>query len=170
MAYRCLQALTAALAITNLSAISPLAQEVPNLSGTWTLVPLTKEPHDAGFAPQGRKFTVVQDASTITITTTLNFGDSQTKRTYRLDGSETRQSVKTGPKETSAQTATAKWRDHTLVITTEWTFHKRTVTYLLDKTGGLIVTGSTTLLHKRDDQLTVSTTGPFTRAYRRDSK
>ena len=61
--------------------VSPAAQDKPSFAGTWKLSdPTTPEP----FTPT--VMTVVQDATTLTVTTTSQMGEYKTS--YRLDGSE----------------------------------------------------------------------------------
>jgi len=77
---RALHALFACLMLIGLSG-SPAAQDKPNFVGTWKLSdPAAPE----AFTPT--VITVVQDATTLTVTTTSQMGAIKT--TYKLDGSE----------------------------------------------------------------------------------
>jgi hypothetical protein len=77
---RARHALFVCLVLIGLS-VSPAAQDKPSFAGTWKLSdPTTPEP----FTPTA--MTVVQDATTLTVTTTSQMGEYKTS--YRLDGSE----------------------------------------------------------------------------------
>ena len=147
------------------AAPTTLSPATPDLSGRWVLVPISARSDDAGFAPLGREFTVVQGPSTLTVTTTAQFGNSHTTLTYDLTGSERQQATTIG-REVRTTVSTAQWKGNALIIITTWSLHRRTVTLSIDK-DRLVVSSETSLLSKKNGQLVVSTIGPFVRAYER---
>ena len=137
--------------------------------GAWTLIPLSNDPYDAGFAPLGRRVVIDQNTKSIAFITTANFTDLQSARAYKLDG-PSKKTIDTGPNETREETSTTAWKEDTLVITTEWPLHRRVQTLRLDSHGQLIATAETSLLTDRGGRLVVSTIGPNERSYKRAEK
>jgi len=159
----------AALVLAGVFTAGPLNQAPLDFSGAWTLIPLSNDPYDAGFAPLGRRVVIDQNAKSIAFITTANFTDLQSARVYKLDGSS-KKTIDTGPNETRDETSTTAWKEQTLVITTDWPLHRRVQTLRLDSQGQLIATAETSLFTDRGGKLVVSTIGPNERSYKRAEK
>lgn len=97
------------------------AQAKPDFSGTWTLASSTApdsaaNPGRASDLMFGMKAVVVQNATTLTITTTRS---SRSDRfVLSLDGSESRNTYKESASRTWALVSRAKWVNNTLIIST----------------------------------------------------
>lgn len=120
------------------------AQDKPNFSGTWTLVPDPNAPATGGRGGGGglgQAATITQDDKTLTVTRTTQQGEVKT--VYNLDGSESKNmmSMRGGQVE---QVSKATWDGNTLKITTNFTMGENAVTtnqsFALDATGQLIHT------------------------------
>jgi len=81
----------------------------PDLSGSWSVSPTD----GLGYSPFGARFTVKQDASTITIAT-----DRETV-TYRLDDSKTPRTTRTVDGRTWTRISRARFVTAALLVTTE---------------------------------------------------
>src|SRR6185436_8730552 len=114
--------------------------------------------------PGGPSVTITQNSRTIAIRS----GTGPTL-TFRLDGEATRREEKTAGL-THTLTSRAVWADSRLTITEERQGWKRQLTYWLDVARSeLSIKTSTTLLYTRSGELTVSTIGPWTRVYRKQT-
>ena len=137
-------------------------QDRPDFSGKWAGIPGETIPADL---PNNKSLCLDQDREHFTVGC-----DPKTRLTYRLDGAVTKREERI---EGVLRTITAKaaWVGSKLAITEEYTFTKRETIYSFTETGAgkLTVTGSTTMLHERGGALSVSTIGPFTRAYKKSS-
>jgi hypothetical protein len=113
-------------------------QSAPNLAGKWTLVPDSTAA--GGFPGLGTEAVIVQDATTLTITRTTQFGEF--KSVYRLDGTESKNTLNFGgnPME---QVSKVKVDGGKLTITTSMNIAgtpSETMTSLeLDASGALLV-------------------------------
>ena len=96
------------------------AQDKPNFSGSWTLVPDPNAPTGGrgGGGGLGQAATITQDAKTLTVTRTTQQGEVKT--VYNLDGSESKNmmSMRGGQVE---QVSKATWKGKELLITTNFT-------------------------------------------------
>ena len=89
---RTLTAVMSTVALALLAASGAFAQQRPDFSGTWTLVPQPASAAPAGGGPSGRgggvnapqQLTLTQDAKTLTISWTQG---GKTTETLNLDGS-----------------------------------------------------------------------------------
>ena len=121
------------------------AQDKPNFSGSWTLVPDPNAPTGGrgGGGGLGQAATITQDAKTLTVTRTTQNGEVKT--VYNLDGSESKNmmSMRGGQVE---QVSKATWKGNELLITTNFTMGENAVTttqsFVLDATGQLIHTNT----------------------------
>jgi hypothetical protein len=142
----------------------------PDLSGTWTLVPITAGASDPGGAQLGRTVKIRQTDTDLTMSMNGNFSDSELTRTYRITGT-TQETINTnGSKETRVETSTLKLTEKSLVITTNWTFHEKVTTLTLTGPNQMSVTAVTKVLTTRGGEMTMGTIAPPTRIYRRDPK
>jgi hypothetical protein len=129
---------TAVLAAVAVWAAAIAAQTVPGFAGKWTLVPDAAAA--GGFPGLGTEAIIVQDATTLTITRTTQFGEF--KSVYKLDGTESRNTLNFGgnPME---QLSKVKVEGTRLTITTSMNIAgtpSETVTSLeLDPSGALLV-------------------------------
>ncbi|HVZ20361.1 MAG TPA: type II toxin-antitoxin system HicA family toxin [Vicinamibacterales bacterium] len=97
-----------------------VAQTMPDFAGTWTLVPDPNAPDGPGFGGLGTAATIVQDAKTLTVTRTTQFGEI--KSVYNLDGSDSKNSI-TGPDGSSFDLVSkAVWNAGHLDVTTTGDF------------------------------------------------
>jgi len=120
------------------------AQDKPNFSGSWALVP---DPNAAatggrgGGGGLGMAATVTQDAKTLTVTRTTQNGEVKT--VYNLDGSESKNMMNARGGQVE-QVSKAAWEGSTLKITTSYTMGENAITttqtFALDATGQLIHT------------------------------
>ena len=110
---------TAAMVLTT---VSVLAQEKPNFSGTWTLVPAEGAAAGGGRGGRGGRgglgqtFTATQDASTLKIERSM--GGNTMTLTYNLDGTESKNRMARGRGGEMEQVSKASWDGDKLVITT----------------------------------------------------
>lgn len=121
------------------------AQDKPNFSGTWTLVPDPNAPAPGGRGGGGglgQAATITQDDKTLTVTRTTQQGEVKT--VYNLDGSESKNmmTMRGGQVE---QVSKAAWGEgNKLVITTNYTMGENAVSttqsFALDASGQLIHT------------------------------
>jgi hypothetical protein len=137
-----------------IAAAPALAQDMPNFSGSWTLV---ADPNAAGGggggggggrgggggAGLGQAATLTQDAKMLTVTRTTQNGE--VKMTYNLDGSDSKNMVM-GRGGQTEQVSKATWDGTKLVISTTLMMGENTVTRTqtmsLDASGQLMVTVS----------------------------
>lgn len=102
-------AIAGVLAIcTTASARLPRLSPHPDLSGSWSVA----STEGLGYSPFGARFTVRQDASTITIQS-----DRETV-TYRLDDSENARTTQTATGATWRRVSRARFVQHALLVTT----------------------------------------------------
>jgi hypothetical protein len=131
-------AMAAAAALT----ATLVAQATPNFAGTWKLVPeATTGPAGAGRAGGlGTEATIVQDATTVTITRSSQIGEF--KSVYKLDGSESRNTLNFQGNAIDSL-STTKWDGGKLIVNTKMDFSGNLVqvsmTMSLDSSGNLIV-------------------------------
>jgi hypothetical protein len=130
-------AIAAAAALT----ATVVAQTTPNFAGTWKLVPDATASAGAGRAGGlGPEATIVQDATSLTITRFTQMGEF--KSVYRLDGSESR-NVLDFQGNSIDQLSTTKWDGGKLIVNTKMEFSGNLVevsmTMALDASGNLIV-------------------------------
>ena len=144
------------------SRLPPVIQSPAAFSGRWLPVPGASQPTDL---PAGRPFTIIYDQTTLSV-----LPESGPPATYRLDGSETTSAIKTEDGTMRTTTSVIRWSGAKLVVTTRDGLSKHEIVYALadSDSGHLAVTESTTLLHTRLGALKVSTTGPFTRVYKKE--
>jgi hypothetical protein len=132
-----------------IAAAPALAQDMPNFSGSWTLV---ADPNAAGGgggggrgggAGLGQAAVLAQDMKTLTVTRTTQNGEI--KMTYNLDGSDSKNMVM-GRGGQTAQVSKATWDGPKLMISTTLMMGENTVTRTqtmsLDASGQLVVTVS----------------------------
>jgi hypothetical protein len=132
-----------------IAAAPALAQDMPNFSGSWTLV---ADPNAAGGgggggrgggAGLGQAAVLAQDMKTLTVTRTTQNGEI--KMTYNLDGSDSKNMVM-GRGGQTEQVSKATWDGPKLMISTTLMMGENTVTRTqtmsLDASGQLVVTVS----------------------------
>ena len=115
------------------------AQQSPNFSGKWTLVP--DPAATGGFGGGlGQEATITQDASSITIKRTTQMGEFTT--IYKLDGSESRNTLNFQGNAIE-QISKTRWDGGTLKIETSMSFDGNAVqvssAMSLDSSGNLLV-------------------------------
>jgi hypothetical protein len=150
----------ACIAWALVGSVTAFTQVKPDFSGTW--VPI-RETGDTGVRPLGPTLVIQQDPSVLKLTR-----GTGAPVNYRLDGDPTtREEQEDGI--TRKVTTRTTFSGAVLKVVEEVGVSKREYTFAY--TGGardeLRITSSTTLLHTRGGQLTVSTIGPTTRLYRR---
>lgn len=145
--------LAAAVGLLFLAAEAPTlsAQETPDFSGTWTLMASPDAAPPAagqragragrgGFGGLGESATIVQDAATLTLTSTSPMGEMKT--VYNLDGSPSTSTRSFGERSIE-QTSTAKWDGARLVIVTATDMggqgRETTMTLSMNDQGQLVV-------------------------------
>jgi hypothetical protein len=126
-----------------LIAVTVIAQTPPNFAGKWTLVP---DPNAApagggrGMGGLGQEATIVQDASSLTITRTTPVGVFTS--TYKLDGSESKNTLNMQGNAID-QVSKAKWDGARLLVNTTMNFNgnpvETSMVMSLDATGNLVV-------------------------------
>ena len=119
------------------------AQTPPNFAGKWTLV---VDPNAApagggrGMGGIGQSATVVQDATTLTITRTTQVGEFTS--TYKLDGTESKNTMNMGGNAVDLLSK-AKWEGSKLTVATTMNIGGNTVetsmVMALDPDGNLLV-------------------------------
>lgn len=130
-----------------LAATAARAQDKPNFSGSWTRVEDPNAPAAAGRGGRGggrgglgAAATLMQDASTLTITRTTQAGEVKT--VYNLDGSDSKNMMSMGGNQVE-QVSKAAWEGTKLVITTTTDFGGNLSTtkqvFMLDASGQLVV-------------------------------
>lgn len=135
------------------------AQEMPDFSGSWTMV---EDPDAApptggrggrggrgggGFLALGQSVTIAQTESTLSITRTTGGrgggGGTEVTSTYNLDGSESTNSLTMGRGGAIEQVSTAVWSEGKLTITTSMAFggnpFETTMALSLNTEGNLVV-------------------------------
>jgi hypothetical protein len=131
-------AVTICAALVVLTA-SVFAQTAPNFAGKWTLVPDPSAP-TGGMGGLGQTATVVQDATSLTITRTTQMGEFTT--TYKLDGSESKNTVNMGGNSVD-MLSKVKSEAGKLIVNTSMSFDgnamETSMTLSLDAAGNLIV-------------------------------
>ena len=136
------RALTA-IATLAFVAATVVAQTPPNFAGKWTLV---ADPNAApagggrGVGGLGQEATIVQDASSLTITRTTPVGTFTS--TYKLDGSESKNTLSIQGNAVD-QVSKAKWDGGKLLVNTTMNFNgnpvETSMVMSLDATGNLVV-------------------------------
>jgi hypothetical protein len=137
------RAMTAvAAALVCITATLP-AQAPPNFAGKWTLV---VDPNAApagggrGMGGIGQSATIVQDATTLTITRTTQVGEFTS--TYKLDGSESKNTMNMGGNAVDLLSK-AKWEGSKLTVATTMNLNGNAVetsmVMALDSDGNLLV-------------------------------
>ena len=126
-----------------LIAATVIAQTPPNFAGKWTLVP---DPNAApagggrGAGGLGQEATIVQDATSLTITRTTPVGSFTS--TYKLDGSESKNTLNMQGNAID-QVSKAKWDGGKLLVNTTMNFNgnpvETSMVMSLDATGNLVV-------------------------------
>lgn len=126
-----------------LIAATVIAQTPPNFAGKWTLV---ADPNAApagggrGMGGLGQEATIVQDASSLTITRTTPVGTFTS--TYKLDGSESKNTLNIQGNAVE-QVSKAKWDGGKLLVNTTLNFNgnpvESSMVMSLDATGNLVV-------------------------------
>lgn len=119
------------------------AQTPPNFAGKWTLV---VDPNAApagggrGMGGIGQSATIVQDATTLTITRTTQVGEFTS--TYKLDGSETKNTMNMGGNAVDLLSK-AKWEGSKLTVATTMNLNgnpvETSMVMALDADGNLLV-------------------------------
>ena len=119
------------------------AQTPPNFAGKWTLV---VDPNAApagggrGMGGIGQSATIVQDATTLTITRTTQVGEFTS--TYKLDGSESKNTMNMGGNAVDLLSK-AKWEGSKLTVATTMNLNGNAVetsmVMALDSNGDLLV-------------------------------
>ncbi len=126
-AYSLLLVLTVASAVVS-------AQDKPNFAGTWKLA---GEAPDMMTAPQ---MVVVQDAKTLTVTSSSQMGEFKTP--FNLDGTETRAPLEFNGT-TFDRVTKAAWSGNKLVLTTKSEFNGQSfetkMTWTLNTDGTLLI-------------------------------
>jgi opacity protein-like surface antigen len=119
--YAMKRATTLAAAAVLLMAALLSAQAPPNFAGKWTLVPDPNAPAGGGrgMGGLGQAATIVQDASTLTITRTTQMGEFTS--TYKLDGSESKNTLNFNGNAIE-QLSKAKWDGGKLIVNTTMNF------------------------------------------------
>jgi hypothetical protein len=121
---------------------SVFAQTPPSFAGKWTLVPDPNAPAGGGRGGGGlgQTATIVQDATSMTITRTTPMGDFTS--TYKLDGSESKNTLNMGGNAID-QVSKVRSDGGKLVVNTTMTFDGNPVeigmTLSLDAAGNLVV-------------------------------
>jgi polyisoprenoid-binding protein YceI len=114
------RATTLAAAAVLLMAALLSAQAPPNFAGKWTLVPDPNAPAGGGRGmAMSPAVTVVQDASTLTMTRTSPMGEFTS--TYKLDGSDSKNTLNFNGNAIE-QLSKAKWDGGTLIVNTTMNF------------------------------------------------
>lgn len=136
------RAVTAIAALAFVAA-TVVAQTPPNFAGKWTLV---ADPNAApagggrGVGGLGQEATIVQDASSLTITRTTPVGTFTS--TYKLDGSESKNTLNMNGTAID-QVSKAKWDGGKLLVNTTMNFNgnpvETSMVMSLDATGNLVV-------------------------------
>jgi len=126
-----------------LIAATVIAQTPPNFAGKWTLV---ADPNAApagggrGMGGLGQEATIVQDATSLTITRTTPVGSFT--NTYKLDGSESKNTLNMNGTAIE-QVSKAKWDGGKLLVNTTMNFNGNPIevsmVMSLDTTGSLVV-------------------------------
>lgn len=125
-------------------AATVLAQTPPSFAGKWTLV---ADPNAApagggrgGMGGLGQDATIVQDATSLTITRTTPAGTFTS--TYTLDGSESKNTMNMGGNAIN-QVSKAKWDGGKLLVNTTMNFNgnpvETSMVMSLDAAGNLVV-------------------------------
>ncbi|MEP6915597.1 MAG: hypothetical protein ABJC89_08115 [Acidobacteriota bacterium] len=118
---------------------SVFAQTAPNFAGKWTLVADPNAPA-GGMGGLGQSATVVQDATSLTITRTTQMGEIAT--TYKLDGSESKNTVNMGGNSID-MLSKVKSEAGKLIVNTSMSFDgnpvETSMTLSLDAAGNLVV-------------------------------
>jgi len=133
---------TLVTAIVAFAAIGLMAQTPPSFAGKWTLVPDANAPAGGGrgMGGLGQTATVVQDATTLTITRTTPMGEITS--TYKLDGTESKNTFNMQGNSIE-QLSTAKWDAGKLKITTNMNVQGNAVETSMvlsfDPSGNLVV-------------------------------
>ena len=119
------------------------AQTPPNFAGKWTLV---VDPNAApagggrGMGGIGQSATIVQDATTLTITRTTQVGEFTS--TYKLDGTESKNTMNMGGNAVDLLSK-AKWESSKLTVATTMNFNgnpvETSMVMALDADGNLLV-------------------------------
>ena len=117
------------------------AQSPADFAGKWTLVPdAAAGGGRGGFGGLGQAATITQDASTLTITRSIQAGEFTS--TYKLDGTESKNTM-TIQGNAVEQLSKAKWDGAKLLINTSMSFKgtpvETSMTMSLDPSGSLIV-------------------------------
>ena len=131
-----------------LAATTARAQDKPNFSGSWTRVEDPNAPaaggRGGGRGGLGAAATLMQDASTLTITRTTQAGEIKT--VYKLDGSESKNMMTMGGNQVE-QVSRATWEGARLVVTTSYDIGGNMVStkqvFALDASGQLVVETTT---------------------------
>jgi opacity protein-like surface antigen len=113
------RATTLAAAAVLLMATLVSAQAPPNFAGKWSLVPDPNAQAGGGRGGLGQSATIVQDASTLTITRTTPAGEFTS--TYKLDGSESKNTLNFNGNAIE-QLSKAKWDGAKLIVNTTMNF------------------------------------------------
>ena len=125
-----------------LVATTALAQAPPSFAGKWTLVP---DPNAAGggrggMGGLGTTATIVQDATTLTITRSTQMGEITS--VYKLDGSDSKNTLNMGGNSIDMVSKT-KWDAGKLLVNTAMNFDGNAVetsmVISLDPSGNLVV-------------------------------
>jgi hypothetical protein len=129
-------------AVIALVSVSVFAQTVPSFAGKWTLVPDPTAPAGGGrgMGGLGDTATIVQDATSLTITRTTQMGEITS--TYKLDGSDSKNTLNMAGNAID-MISKVKTDGGTLVVTTSMNFNgnpvESTMTLSLDAAGNLVV-------------------------------
>lgn len=133
------RATTLAAAAVVMMAAMLSAQAAPDFAGKWTLEP-DPSAEGGGRGGLGQSATIVQDASTITVTRTSQMGEFTSK--YNLDGSESKNTFNFNGTAVE-QLSKAKWDAGKLLVNTTMNFEGDAVAtsmiISLDAAGHLIV-------------------------------
>jgi hypothetical protein len=133
---------TLVTAIIAFAAIGLVAQTPPSFAGKWTLVPDANAPAGGGrgMGGLGQGATIVQDASTLTITRTTPMGEITS--TYKLDGTESKNTFNMQGNSID-QLSTAKWDAGKLKINTTMNIQgnpvETSMVLSLDPSGNLVI-------------------------------
>jgi hypothetical protein len=135
------RATTLAAAAVVMMAAMLSAQAAPDFAGKWTLEPDANAAGGGrGMGALGQSATIVQDASTLTITRTSQMGELTSK--YNLDGSECKNTFNFNGNAVE-QLSKAKWDAGKLLVNTTMSFDGNPVAISmiisLDAAGHLIV-------------------------------
>lgn len=133
------RAISAVAALAFIAA-TVIAQAPPSFAGKWTLVADPNAAPGGGIGGLGQEATIVQDATSLTITRTTPVGTFTS--TYKLDGSESKNTLNMNGNAIE-QVSKAKWDGGKLLVNTTMNFNGNPVevsmVMSLDTAGNLVV-------------------------------